>query len=161
MKKNLFRLLPAICGLSLLLASCGDKDKSIRSAIETKKKEMKELADINATVDKGTVTLSGQYPDSTAKTVGDRSISSIPGVKNVVDNSTVTPAPPPPVTISPDEELSKGVNDAIKDYPGVRATVKDGVVTLTGHIKRASLQKLMMTLHSLKPKKIDNQLTLQ
>src|SRR5581483_3965484 len=105
MKKNLFRLLPTICGLSLLLASCGNKDKSIRSAIETKKKEMKELADINATVDKGTVTLSGQYPDSTAKTLGDQSISSIPGVKNVVDNSTVTPAPPPPVTINPDEEL--------------------------------------------------------
>ena len=39
--------------------------------------------------------------------------------------------------------------------------LKDGVVTLTGDIKRAELQKLMMTLHTLKPKKIDNKLTIK
>jgi hypothetical protein len=68
---------------------------------------------------------------------------------------------PAPVVIAADDPLSKGVTDAIKDYPGVKADVKDGVVTLTGDIKRAELQKLMMSLHTLKPKKIDNKLTIK
>ena len=48
-----------------------------------------------------------------------------------------------------------------KDLSGIAASVKDGVITLTGEIKRNELQKLMMTLHTLKPKKIDNQLTIK
>jgi hypothetical protein len=51
------------------------------------------------------------------------------------------------------------VRDATKDYPTVVATVADGVITLTGEISKASLPKLMMTLNSLKPKKIENKLT--
>ena len=84
------------------------------------------------------------------------------GVKQVTDRVVVTPPPPPaPVVIAADDPLTKNVNDAIKDYPGVAATVKDGEVTLTGEIKRANLQKLMMNLQSLKPKKINNQLTIK
>jgi len=51
--------------------------------------------------------------------------------------------------------------DATKDFPTVKSSVKDGVITLTGEIKRADLKKLITTLHSLKPKKIDNQLTVK
>jgi len=84
-------------------------------------------------------------------------------VKSVVNNATVTPPPPPPppVEIAADDPLTKSVNDAVKDYPGVNASVKDGVVTLTGEIKRSSLQKLMQSLNSLKPKKIDNKLIIK
>ena len=39
--------------------------------------------------------------------------------------------------------------------------VKDGVVTLTGTLKKSDLQKVMMTLAALKPKKIENKLTIQ
>jgi hypothetical protein len=48
-----------------------------------------------------------------------------------------------------------------KHYPGVSATIQDGVVTLTGEIKRADLQKLMKSLNTLKPKKIENKLTIK
>lgn len=150
---------------SLFFLSCGgNKDKAIMAAIDSKKKEMKDLAGISATVEKGTVTLSGECPDSSSRTMCEQSITAIPGVEKVVNNLTVPPPPPPPpapVTIAADDPLTKGVNDAIKDFPGVTAAVKDGVVTLTGDIKRASLQKLMMALHTLKPKKIDNQLTIK
>ncbi len=71
-----------------------------------------------------------------------------------------TAAKPAPVTISPDEELTKNTKDATKDFPDVTAAVKDGEITLTGDITRENLQKLMMSLNALHPKKINNQLTI-
>ncbi len=51
--------------------------------------------------------------------------------------------------------------DATKDHPTVKASVNNGVITLTGEIKRDQLAKLMMTLNTLKPKKIENHLTIK
>lgn len=65
-----------------------------------------------------------------------------------------------PVTVAPDDELTEGVKDATKDFPGVKATVANGEITLTGDITREKLQQLMMSLNSLHPKKINNQLTI-
>jgi len=164
MKKHFYGLLIAFACVisSLLLVSCGNKDEAITKAIDEKTKDMKEFSGIKAAVEKGVVTLSGEYADANCKSMVERAIGAIPGVKNVVDNGTVAPPPPPaPVAVAQDDPLTKGVNDAIKDFPGVKAAVNDGVVTLTGEIKKASLQKLMMTLHTLKPKKIDNQLTVK
>jgi hyperosmotically inducible protein len=93
-------------------------------------------------------------------------VKAIKGVKNVVDNITIAPPPAPivipaPVVIAPDDALAKGVADATKDFPTVKAAVQDGVVTLTGELKRSSLPKLLQSLMSLKPKKVNNQLTLK
>ncbi len=71
---------------------------------------------------------------------------------------SVTPAP---VEIASDTALERGVRDATKDYPGVKADVSGGEITLTGEIKRSKLPELMMSLNSLKPKKINNQLTIK
>lgn len=79
--------------------------------------------------------------------------------------STTTPeqtAPAPaPVEISNDNALTAGVRDATKDYPGVKADVNNGEITLTGEIQRSRLPNLMQSLNSLKPKKINNQLTIK
>lgn len=66
-----------------------------------------------------------------------------------------------PVTVSGDEELRRGATDATKDFPGVTATVNNGEITLTGTIQRDRLPTLMQSLNSLKPKKINNNLTIQ
>lgn len=82
--------------------------------------------------------------------------------ESTVDTTFVAPAPTPaPVEITADDHLTTGVKDATKDYPGVNATVNDGEITLTGELQRSKLQDLMQTLNSLKPKKINNQLTLK
>ena len=80
------------------------------------------------------------------------------------DTTTMTaPAPvtPAPVEVAADTTLEAGVRDATKDYPGVKAEVNGGEITLTGEIKRSRLPNLMMSLNSLKPKKINNQLTIK
>jgi osmotically-inducible protein OsmY len=80
-----------------------------------------------------------------------------------VDTAATTPiqSAPAPVEISADDALTTGVKDATKDYPGVNATVNNGEITLTGEIQRSRLQNLMQSLQSLRPKKINNQLTIK
>ena len=73
-----------------------------------------------------------------------------------VNNTTTTP-----VEIAPDDQLTNGVKDATKDFPGVTATVNNGEVTLTGTIKRDRLSTLMQSIQQLHPKKVNNQLTIQ
>ncbi|GEO08228.1 BON domain-containing protein [Segetibacter aerophilus] len=80
-----------------------------------------------------------------------------------VDTTATTPiqSAPAPVEISADDALTTGAKDATKDYPGVNATVNNGEITLTGEIQRSRLQNLMQSLQSLRPKKINNQLTIK
>ena len=66
-----------------------------------------------------------------------------------------------PVQINTDDALTTGVRDATKDFPGVTAAVANGEITLTGTISRAKLSTLMAALNSLKPKKINNNLTIK
>lgn len=70
-------------------------------------------------------------------------------------SATMTPTPAP-VVIANDDALKSGVSDAIKDYPTVKADVSDSVINLSGSIKRADWQKLMPTLSSLHPKRVNS-----
>ena len=70
--------------------------------------------------------------------------------------SSDSSATPSQVNISSDEELKKGVMDATKDYPSVKANVADSVINLTGEIKRSDWQRLNPTLNSLHPKKVNS-----
>jgi osmotically-inducible protein OsmY len=164
MRKNSFSGMLLIVFITLFsIAACGPKDSNIQTAVETAIRNNASVTGISASVQDGVVTLSGECKDEASKSAVESEVAQVKGVKKVVNNCTVTPPPmqSAPVTISPDDTLLKNVNDAIKSYPGVNATVNDGVVTLTGEIKRANLQKLMMSLQSLRPKKIDNQLTIK
>ena len=66
-----------------------------------------------------------------------------------------------PVEFNNDVTLRSSVNDLVKAYNGVEAEVKDGVVTLRGNIKQDDLQKLIMKVQELKPRKVDNQLVIK
>ena len=90
-------------------------------------------------------------------------LTSCKSKKNTENSTPATTAPMPdtttsvaPVQISPDDSLQTGVRDATKDYPGVNATVSNGEITLTGTISRDKLPKLMQSLHSLHPKKVNS-----
>lgn len=89
---------------------------------------------------------------------------------NNADTTTTTVAPeapdtntppPPPVEAAADDSLTTKANDAVKDYPGVTASVSNGEVTLTGEISKAKLPKLLQAINATNPKKVNNQLTVK
>jgi hyperosmotically inducible periplasmic protein len=167
MRKSFLRF-AFICTATAMVAvsmpSCkgGVKDADIEKAITEKVAAMPEAAGVTSTVKDGVVTLAGEFKDDVSKAGFETALKAIPGVKSVMNNATIAappPAPAPAPVVSADDPLIKAVTDATKDFPGVKADVKDGVITLTGEIKKASLPKLMMALNTLKPKKIENKLT--
>ena len=101
--------------------------------------------------------------DDAAKTTAEDAAKSVKGVKSVVNNVMLTPPPPPPVTINPDDILKSSVDSSLNaaGITGVTATIANGEVTLTGTIKRSDLRKVMQAANEAKPKKVNNQLTLQ
>ena len=154
------KLLPVLM-ISILFVSCGVKDIDIQTAITEKATTTPELAGINASVNNGVVTLSGEFKADASTSAAQEAVKSIKGVKSVADHATIAPPPPPPVVINPDDQLSKSVADVAKDFSGVSTSVANGVVTLTGNIKRSELPRLMKALNTLKPKKIENKLTIK
>lgn len=147
---------------STLFFSCKPKDSDVQAKITEKFAATPEVAGASATVSSGVATLTGEVNNPTAKDQAEALAKDIKGVKSVVNNLTIAPPPPPPApAVNPDAVLEQGVTDAVKDFPTVKASVSNGEITLTGTIKRADLQKLMPTLSSLKPTKINNQLTVK
>lgn len=151
MKKTLQLSLVLIASLLVLgITSCKKKlkDADIQANIETVLKADADMAGIMVTVKDGVATLSGACKDEACKTKCEEAVKKVEGVKSIVNNCTV--APPevvvPPVT----DALSQAIADAVKDFPGVKTDLKDGVLTLTGEIQKASLQKLMQGLNALR-----------
>ena len=168
MRKSFLRFAFVFAAVAMVvLSACksGPKDADLEKTVTEKLSAAStDVTGGIATVKDGVVTLSGVFKDDASKAAFETTVKAIPGVKSVVNNSTVAPPAAPvaaPVVINGDDALKPGVTDAIKDFPGVKAEVKDSVITLTGDIKRASLQKLMMSLHTLKAKKIENKLTIK
>lgn len=147
----------AVIALSVTFTSCKPKDADVQAAVQ-----QKEAEGITVNVAEGVVTLSGTVADEAAKASAEDVAKGEKGVVSVVNN-LMLPAPPPPPAAAPVADamdtMTSAVMDAVKDHPTVSASVNDGVITLSGTIKKDKLPKLMMTLSSLKPKKIDNKLT--
>jgi osmotically-inducible protein OsmY len=151
-----------ILSVCLGFTACKGKtsDSAIQASFNEKVKSDSRLTNISATVNDGVVTLNGQCPDEACRTSAEQTAKDVKGVKSVVNNITVTP-PPAPVEVNTDAALQAGVTDAVKDYPGVTATVTNGEVTLNGAIERSRLPKLMQAIHALSPKKVNNNLTVK
>ncbi len=161
---NLSRsLLFIIAFASITLFSCKSKpkDADIQAAVTTKLSANTLTASISSTVNEGVVTLSGECSDDNCKAAAEESAKSVEGVKQVINHISIAPVPiTAPVEISADEPLRTAVNETVKAYKGVTATIDNGIITLEGNIKRDELQKLMMRLNSLKPRKVENHLVI-
>jgi len=148
-------LMSMVIAATLFFVGCKPKDADLQAAIQAK-----EAAGITVAVAKGDVTLTGEVADEAEKAKAAEIAKAEKGTKSVINSLTIKTADLP-VVIAEDPVLIKNVADATKDFPSVKADVKDGVITLTGEIKKASLITLMQHLSALKPKKIDNKLTVK
>ncbi len=149
-------MLALVLVCSIAFVSCKPKDADVQKKAETSIKANPDAANVMVTVNDGVATLTGEVKDEATRAAVEDAAKKA-GAKSVVNNTTVYVAPAP--IIAQDDPLMASVKDATKDYPTVTATVNDGVITLTGSIEKSRLQKLMMALNGLRPKKIDNQLS--
>ena len=144
---------------STTFIACKPKDADIQKTVAT---AVAAYPGVNVTVTDGVATITGEVADEATRTAVETAAKAVKGVKSVANSLTVPP-PPPPVVINPDETLQQTVGAAISgmNLSKVQAAVKDGVVTLTGEIKKADLPTLMQKLNELKPKSIENKLTIK
>ncbi|MCY7309888.1 MAG: BON domain-containing protein [Chitinophagaceae bacterium] len=148
-------LLMGILALTISFTSCKKKakDADIKAAIETALKADPMSVNTMVSVDKGVATISGECKDEACKMHCADMVKGIKGVKEVVNNCTV--AAPMPVINAEDEALTKGLNDALKDQPGVKFSINEGKIVLTGEIAKAKWAAVKQMLDKLKPKGYD------
>ncbi len=154
MKLKLLSTLILSMGI-LFMVSCKSKpkDADIQAAVTT---ALQSTPGVSADVKDGVVTLSGAVATAADKDAAEAAAKVTQGVKSVVNNVTVTPPPPPPAPeVTADDALKTSVAAIVKDFPGIQADVKDGVITITGEQKADRWKKLKMALDALKPKKVD------
>ena len=148
--------------LAVGFVSCKPKDADIKTAVEQAISAIPDAAGATIEVKDGIATITGEFKDETARIAAETAAKAVKGVKSVVNNGTVAaPVVVAPVEVSADAALISAVADAVKDFGTEKADVKDGIITLTGEIQKTNLPKLMMSLNALKPKKVDNKLTVK
>lgn len=150
------KMLPALVmatALAIAVPSCKSKpsDADIQTKVQT---ALSATPGVSADVKDGVVTLSGLVGSPDEKTAVENAVNNLKdsGVKSVVDNIEVEAPPAPTVAADP---LTQSVADATKDFPGITATVADGIITVTGEIEQSKVKTLKSSLDALNPKKVD------
>jgi hyperosmotically inducible protein len=153
--KNLIPAVLIFSTVALTLPSCKNKvpDTEVKSKVENV-----VIPGVTVDVKDGIVTLNGTVSNEADKAMVENNIKALDtkesGVKSVINNIVVVPAPAPVVNDN-DALLASQVVDATKDFPTVTASVNDGIITVTGELDKAKVQVLKMALDNLKPKKTD------
>ncbi|WP_297986634.1 BON domain-containing protein [uncultured Chryseobacterium sp.] len=105
------------------------------------------------TVTEGTAHLEGTFADQASKDAMVAQLKAIPGIKDVMDMSTV--AAPVVVTTAVDPAVQQKVNDAVKDFPSVKVEVVNGELTLTGNVSPEQARKIKQSVDALKVGKVN------
>jgi osmotically-inducible protein OsmY len=162
MKKISFLLMSVIL---IIMVSCKPSDEQITQAVQKALSGSAGLAPVLANVHDGVVTLSGEVESDELKALAASALSGISGVKSVVNDVTVKPKGPSPEELKQmaDQALLTKVNENFATYKveGITATANDGVVTLTGDVKRAELQNVMKAAMESGATKVENQMTIK
>lgn len=154
-------LILSIC-LSVILSSCGPDDNKLTENVRSSISVLDP--NIQVSVTKGVVTLSGEAKDETTKTSAENAVKEIKGVKSVVNNVTVRQEEvTPPVAVNSDDAIRNSIQSAFsaKNLNGINVSVANGEVTLTGNVKKADLTKVMQAANESRPKRVINQLTIK
>ena len=121
------------------------------------------ISNSNASVEvkEGTAHLSGTFADQASKDNMIASLKAIPGIKDVMDMSTIA-APVVVETVSAvDPMVQQKVTDAVKDFPSVKVEVVNGELTLTGNVSPTQARQIKMSVDSLKAGKVNYNYTVK
>lgn len=157
---RLVSMLALILALGVATTSCKKvKDADVQAAAQTALAANPDLSDVSVAVLNQVATLSGTVKDDAAKAYAESTVVAVKNVKSVVNNVKVVP--PAPDFTAIDAALNAGLVDALKDHAKVKAEVKDGVVTLTGEIRKKDLPTLMQKVNALNPQQVVNNITVK
>ena len=106
-------------------------------------------------VKEGVAHLSGTFATQAEKDAMIASIKAIPGVKDVMDMSSVVPAAVVETASVVDPAVQQKLADAVKDFPTVKAEVVNGELTLTGDVTAEQARKIKMSVDALKLGKVN------
>lgn len=113
------------------------------------------------TVKDGVAHLEGTYPDAASRDAAIAQLKATPGIKDVMDMTTVA-APAPVVTTSAvDPAVQQKVKDAVKDFPGVTVDVVNGELTLNGKVSPEQARKIKQSVDALKVGKVNYKYTVK
>jgi hyperosmotically inducible periplasmic protein len=150
---KLTKLLMAVAVLATLtFVSCKPKDATIKASIEAALKADPMMTGTVVDVVDGVATISGECKDDACKTMCEKTVAGIKGVKAVTNNCTVAPPPPASVTTTLDAATMQKVKDGLKDLKGITLDFADDKAVLAGEVTKADRMKIMQMLASAKVK---------
>lgn len=175
----------ALCGcVVLMITSCKPDDKQVAKAVTSAASAI--APNVTATVNDGIVTLSGVVPDNAAKSSLDSTVKKLNGVVSVVDSTSVEsslsaaasnglsepPPPPPPAPARAGTPYTMSSSDILEEkelamsyksfhISGVKASVADDIVTLTGNASKKDLRLILEIAGQHRPKGVINKLTVK
>lgn len=117
-------------------------------------------ANPNASVEvkEGEAHLKGTFATQAEKDAMIAQLKAIPGIKGVHDMATIAPA----VEVNAvDPAVLSKVQDAVKDFPSVKAEVVNGELTLTGNVSPTQARKIKESVDALKIGKYTNSLVVK
>ena len=106
-------------------------------------------------IKEGVAHLSGTFATQAEKDAMIASLKAIPGVKDVMDMASVTPAAAVETASVVDPAVQQKLADAVKDFPTVKAEVVNGELTLTGDVTAEQARKIKMSVDALKLGKVN------
>ena len=106
-------------------------------------------------VKEGVAHLSGTFATQAEKDAMIASLKAIPGVKDVMDMSSVVPAAVVETASVVDPAVQQKLADAVKDFKTVKVEVVNGELTLTGDVTAEQARKIKMSVDALKLGKVN------
>lgn len=103
----------------------------------------------------GTAHLSGTFADQASKDAMIAQLKAIPGIKDVMDMSTVAAPVVVTTTSAVDPAVQQKVKDAVKDFPSVKVDVVNNELTLTGNVSPEQARKIKQSVDALKVGKVN------
>ncbi|MEO7524458.1 MAG: BON domain-containing protein [Ferruginibacter sp.] len=159
-------IMAAVMIATISLVSCKPKDADVKASIEAALKTVPESSTTMVEVNDGVATLSGECKDDACKATCEKTAAGVKGVKSVVNNLTVMPAPvvieapaPASLTTTLDEATQQKVKDGLKDIKDVTVTFDADKAIVAGPVTKADRMKIMQMLAAAKVKSDVSKLT--
>lgn len=152
--KKIFQMAVLALMVSTVAVSCKKKPNDTELATQAT-----EIVKANPTasveVKEGVAHLSGTFATQAEKDAMIASLKAIPGVKDVMDMSSVVPAAVVETASVVDPAVQQKLADAVKDFKTVKVEVVNGELTLTGDVTAEQARKIKMSVDALKLGKVN------